>query len=569
MRTRSTIVRAMLATGASGALLVLLAACVGIPTQGSVQAGPVAEEAADDGIVFNPFGPTAGDDQLGILRGFVAAFNGPKGDYEVARQFLAEDVRTEWDPRQSVLIRSNAPPTFRVVDATNIEFTFNTHAQLDELGYYTANPSAQQTLTYGFVQEGGEWRISEAPNGIVVPESTFTRIFSPHSIYFYDLDFRYLVPDQRWYPGGTTTATRIVSALLQGPPDRLRGAVVSQFPEGTQIEAGNTVAVEENTATVALSSEAAAASDRQRQLMRLQLSQSLSSVSRITTVDMTIGGVHVPVTSLGADAPEVNPTVDSRPLVLVDDQFGYGSGGELTPIPALSEKVVALGATAATLNAASIAAAVMAGDGSVYVARTGELPPAVLDSRPGLVPPTMDDYGYVWSVPADIPNGIIAFDFTGGANPVASSLPASSRVVSIDVSRDGTRLATLLQTPSGPRLIVSGIVRDAARGFAPTGLVAEPLLDANLEGDTAIDASWVDQLSVATLVVDDVQHEVDLHELGGVATALGRPGPSVAIVGGNGRLGIRVLGDDGVLSAPRGSSWQHTQLTVAFIATQR
>src|SRR5690606_31618329 len=107
-------------------------------------------------------------------------------DYAVARQFLTSDFQAEWDPRQSVAIRSGSE-SFRVVDDDTLEYSFMTGAGLDEYGSYSANPPETQTLSYSFEREDGEWRISEAPPGIVLAESTFRTIFSQHSLYFYDL----------------------------------------------------------------------------------------------------------------------------------------------------------------------------------------------------------------------------------------------------------------------------------------------------------------------------------------------------------------------------------------------
>src|SRR5690606_24623128 len=143
-----------------------------------------------------------------------------------------------------------------------MEYVFATRAGLDEFGSYNANPLETQVLSYSFVQENGEWRISSAPAGIVLAESTFRTIFSQHSLYFYDLTLTRLVPDQRWFPGGST-GTRIVTALLGGVPEWLEGAVVSQFPEGTALAPGTTVTIDASVAHVDLTAEAASASPRQ------------------------------------------------------------------------------------------------------------------------------------------------------------------------------------------------------------------------------------------------------------------------------------------------------------------
>ncbi|MEO7147915.1 MAG: LpqB family beta-propeller domain-containing protein [Terrimesophilobacter sp.] len=542
-----------------------LSACGGIPDAGPVNSGPSFGEQPSSETIFNPIGPAQDATQRSILEGFIAAFTGTQGDYGVARQFLSSSFKKEWNPRTSVLIRSGAPVVTSVDDST-MEYAFTTSAQLDEFGAYTSAALATQRLTFTLVQEKGQWRISQAPDGIVLAESTFLTIFAKHALYFYDLSLQHLVPDQRWFPGGTT-ATRIVTSLLAGPPDWLKGAVVSQIPDGTQLSQGTTVTVEGTLAQVDLTTAAAAANARQRQLMQLQISESLSTVPGIGSVELSVAGSVLAIDPIGPDAPVATPSVDSRPLVLADGKFGYVAGDAITEIAGLSEKMAVLNPSAATLGALGTAAAARAKDG-VYVVRTGQIPVKKVDSRAGLIAPSLDQYGYVWSVPRVTPNAMEAFDFNGTAFPVTMALPVDSQIVSFAISRDNARIAILLQTQLGARLVVAAIVRDAAQGFVPTS-VGRPVMDIGLDESAAIGVTWVDAYSVATLTEQDGVDFVTNLEIGGQQTSLGRPTSSVAIVGGNGRSGLRVLGEDHLLQAPRGSSWQKTSIKAEMIATQR
>lgn len=543
-----------------------VSSCVGIPSSGPVEAGPEFSVATETDTVFNPIGPQPGAERGAILEGFIDAFTGTQGDYAVARQFLSSSFQAQWDPRHSVAIRTGSE-TFRVVDADTMEYSFTTRAGLDEFGSYTANPLETQALSYRFVQEDGEWRIDEAPPGIVLAESTFRTIFRQHSLYFYDLTLTRLIPDQRWFAGGGTS-TRIVNALLEGVPEWLEGAVVSQFPEGTALAPGTTVSIMSSVAQVELTSEAASASPRQRQLMKLQLSESLASVSAVGSVELSVSGSVLAVDPLGTDSPTIDPRVDPRPLVLRDGEFGYAAGEELTPISQVSQKVAELEPVSVTLGVLGNSAAVLAGDGTTWIVRAGQIPPRQLDTRPNLAPPSFDDYGYTWSIPRDHPDQLLVFDFEGREYPVETGLSAQSRVVSLDVSRDGTRVAILLQTVEGPRLVVSAIVRDATQGYVATRL-GSPIFDVFLEPGVGIDATWVDESSVATLEISGDVHTSMLYDIGGFAVSLGRTEPAIAIVGGNGRTGIRLLGEDGSVSSPRGSGWQRTSVTAEVIATQR
>lgn len=558
-------VKRMMGACTVGFLALTLAACGGIPTSGGVRAGdPFIDEPTGD-FVFNPLGPAADADQRAILEGFIAAFTGPQGDYAVARQFLTGSFKKEWDPRQSVLIRTGTPVASSA-DSTTMDYSFTSVAQLDEFGAYSEVGSGLQTLHFEFAKEDGQWRIDQAPPGIVLPMSTFLTIFSKHALYFYDLSLNYLVPDERWFPGGTT-ANRIVSALLAGPPEWLKGAVVSQFPDGTQLGPGTTVTVESTVAQVDLTVEAAGADGPQRQRMQLQLTESLASVPGIASVEMSVADAILDVKPMGSDLPVVQRTVDSRPLVMADGQFGYLAGGDITPIPQLSDKVVALDPRAVSLGVGADAAAVLS-DSGVYVVRTGQRQAQLVDSRPGLIAPAFDDFGNVWSVPADSPNSIIAVSSDGVVHPVSVSLPSGSRIMSLDIAHDNVRVAVLLHTAVGARLIVAAVSRDASQNFHPTG-VGAPVLDSLIGGDDAVDAAWIDRFSVATLTNSDGSSLASAFEVGGQRSSLGKPTLGVSIVGGNRRADMRVLDAEHHLQSPRGSSWQPTVMVVDLLASQR
>lgn len=551
-------------TVAMGLLALTLSACGGIPTSGGVHAGEPFIDGPTGDFVFNPLEPVPDADQRSILEGFIAAFTGTQSDYGVARMFLSEDFKKDWDPRQSVLIRTGSPMVSSVGPAL-MEYTFTSVAQLDQIGAYSAVGSVVQTLQFHFVKENGQWRIDQAPPGIVLPMSTFLTIFSKHALYFYDVSLNYLVPDERWFPGGTT-ANRIVSALLAGPPDWLKGAVVSQFPDGTQLSPGTTVTVNSTVAQVDLTAEVAGADEAQRRRMQLQLTESLASVPGIASVEISVADAILAIQPMGPDGPATQRAVDSRPLVLADGKFGYLSGGEVTPIPQLSDKIVALSPRAVAAGVDASVAAVLA-SGGVYVARVNEKQPQLIDGRSGLIAPAIDDFGMVWSVPADSSEPIIVVSPDGVAHPVSVSLPADSRIVSFTLALDNVRAAILLQTSAGARLIVAAIARDPSQSFIPVSIGA-PVLDALLEGDTAVDAAWIDRFSVATLTNADGSSTVSAFEVGAQSSSLGKPALGASIVGAHKLNLLRVLGVDHQLQSRLGSSWQSTA-TVDVLASQR
>jgi hypothetical protein len=544
-----------------------LSACAGIPSAGPVEVGTsIKATGVDDGSILIPEGPVRGAKPAKILQGFVAAFSGSQNNYAVAREFLGGSFKSRWDPRKSVLVRTGSTRTDTIGEST-MTYTVNTIADVDSAGSYTRSAEPEsQVLTFQFAKEKGQWRITEGPEGIVLPESTFGSVFTEQTLYFLDPTGKRLVPDRRWFPTGPQPV-RIVSALLAGPPASLRGAVYSAFPDGTKLSSP-LIPVQNGIARIDLSVEALNAKANELQLMKLQLLSSLADVTNITGVAISVGDSPLPLPTSNPDTTRADPQVDSRPLVLHKDEFGFYENGKITPIPALSQKIVALKPLAVTLNSSGTEAAVLSAAGVSTVSTSG--PAVLVDARPGLIAPSMDEDGYLWSVPAASPNLIRVFDGQGKASDLAPGLPAGSSIVSLSISRDGARVAMYLSTDAGPRLIVSGIVRGADQNQLPVSLVGEPVLDVTADSGTAIDATWADGLSVATLSVINGQPSVTLYKLGGPRVALGHPEGAEQIVGGNGGTsGLRVLGSSGAIQALRGSGWIASGAQVTFIATQR
>ncbi|MBG6106789.1 LpqB family beta-propeller domain-containing protein [Frigoribacterium sp. CG_9.8] len=545
--------------------ILALTACVGIPSSGPVNVGlSLSEDSGGSNIAFNPEGPQSGATQQGILRGFVASFTSTTGGYAVSKQFLSQSFAGKWDPRQSVQVRSGVPQIGQV-DGSTLTYSFDTVATVDGTGSYSQN-SQSFTLTFSFVKEDGQWRISAAPDGIVLADQTFERIFRQYPVYFFAPDNRYLVPDVRWYPSGTAS-TRIVTALLAGPPDWLKGAAFSRFPDGTKLsDASSVVTLIEGVAAVDLSKEALAASARDRQYMYLQLTESLRAVSSISKVSLSIQGTAVQLDDLGSAAPQVDMSVDSQALALRRGEFGFYANASVAGIAGISSKVVALQPKDATLSSDRQSVAVL-GSGGVSLVSRGAAP-ALIDARPDLIAPSLDEDGYIWSVPANMPNAIIVFDASGTRHTISPKLQDGSQIVTLQVSREGARVLLLLSTPTGPRLMVAAILRNEK--LDPTG-IGPAVVDVSLGNGDAVDATWVDQWTVGTLITTAGQSKVELFAIGGQKTTLSSLLPSRQIVGGNkGRDGLRVLGrDDSAIYTWGGSSWQSSQVVVDFIATQR
>ena len=542
----------------SGALL--LTGCVGIPTSGNVVAGPAITEQVDPNFIVLPSEPRPGSTQEDILIDFMLALRGPQSGWAIARQYLSGEFADAWNPDEGTIVRTGTYDIDPGPAENTLQYTFTSNAEVDSDGRYRETAPASQSLGFEFVQENGEWRISSAPNGIVLSQSSFDVVFTEQALYFFDPSYQYLVPDVRWFPSRVTAAKRTVTELLEGPAQWLqRGVLLSTFPIATNVVSAEIVS---GTATVDLSTEALTASPVDRDRMRQQLAASLD----VATVVMTVAGIEL-VTPSGLPAAARNPDVESAVLLGTEDEFGFASGDGFASIPGISTEVVAAGASAATLGSDKQTVAIL-GNGGVSVIRAGVGQAAVVDDRANLIAPALDPFRFVWSADRNSAGSLAVFETDGTQLPLTSTLPGDARISSIDVSRDGTRLLIGLSTNVGPQLVVAGIIRTQGSN-APTAL-GEPFY-LPVPAGAIIDATWASDRSVAVVMQSGEAFPVTVVEIGGPSTPFGAAVNAVGIAGGNGGAsGLRVLQADGLVLSPRGSGgWVDTGLRALYLGTKQ
>ncbi|MES1212832.1 MAG: LpqB family beta-propeller domain-containing protein, partial [Leifsonia sp.] len=443
------------------------------PTGGGVSKVTIDSTGRDAPLLSQPEDPVKGASQQQILDGFIKAGRNSKANYQIARDYLSDEFRTKWNPNAGVLISSSSiVPS--VVDADELQLSVSVSASIDADGHYSiADVSHTQQLKFQFQKDSkGEWRISAAPDGTVLPPSRLATIFHPYDLYFFDPTFQYLVPDRRWYADFTQVPTRIARALLAGPPDWLQGVVVSAFPVGTELTGAPVI--DSARATVDLTSQVSSESGAGKRRMTQQLTQSFSSLGS-PTVSITVGGF--PVTVTDGPEPATFESVLSDPVGFNKGVFGTLVSGTVRPLPGIGTAIDKLAPTGAAVGRNGDQVATLGASG-VSIVR-GSDAAVRLDSRSGLAVPSMDPEGFVWSVPVNRPGAIVAFDPSNKPHPVAFSL--DGQVATMSVSRDGTRMLMAVQTSSGPKLLIAGIIRD--KDLVPTALgppVFVPIGDAPL-----------------------------------------------------------------------------------------
>ena len=206
----------------------------------------------------------------------------------------------------------------------------------------------------------------------------------------------------------------------------------------------------------------------------------------------------------------------------------------------------------------------LAADG-IYAVRQSQEAALRVDARTGLIAPSLDRYGFLWTVPEAQPGALLAVRADGSQSSITTSWPDASSIQSVHVSRDGTRVLALVTSAGEPRLLVAGVTRGADN--TPVSL-GDPLAYA-VGGGAGRSATWVDDVTVASLVESsDGRGEVVTQVVGGESDALAPLDDAVQIVGGNTVKQLRALASDGGIWVLRTSVWQRTSTGVLFLATQ-
>lgn len=546
-----------------------LSACAGLPTSGSVSAGHDSEEeATPPDLTFLPAGPQPGATPQEIVEGFIRAGVGPADTWARAKEFLTDDFREEWNPEAGVTIdvlgdreyHSDVEGEDESARTASVALSVTSVATVDDRGSYANTQEGASRLLYELVRTPeGEWRIAAGPDGAVLADSVFTSVFRSYVLAYFDPSWSYLVPDVRWFPTTSTTVTRIADALVNKPiTGWLAPAAVTAFPEGVRLPPS--VPTTSNVAQVELSDEALGLDSLTLDRMLTQLEVSLASAG-VSSVQMLVGQAPLEATRVQTQSTRVSGPA----LVLTEDGFGTRSAaGEFTRVDALSDAIVGVQARAVQVVAARDAAAVLSVAGGVFRV-SAEAGAVETDGRAGVVAPTIDPFGTVWSVPADSPGALRAVTAEGTVIAVAGAFPEATEVRSLAISRDGSRMAAVVSVGDTVQTWVQGVTRD--NGGLPVALT-EPFVLATLD-PSASQVAWLDNVAIGTIASGEDAAVLTIQQIGGPMDTIRVPSPVTALAGGAVPTAVRVRTPEGALLVRRGTNWQQSATGVEVLATQQ
>jgi hypothetical protein len=536
----------VLAVIASVALL--LSGCAQLPRSSEVKTGPDLKSGlTTDYLYYSPSGPTDGDDQEAVISGFLNAATGPQNDYQVAREYLTADFSSKWKPNDEVLIQESRPE-LRVIDSNSARLIVKAVAQINDVGIWQSLPGGQtRTLDFKLVKENGQWRISSAPNATVLVKPVFDVLFKSYSLYFYDSQNKYLVPDLRWFSSRVSTGTRLVNALIKGPNQWLESSVKNSFPIGTKLSI-DAVTVENGTAVVDLNTAATKADKVARSRMLSQLTATLNQLTNVFAVKILID--HNPQ-DIAMQNSQLPISTASAPMIL--DANGIRQLGRSPQDDKQSAIAIKLKAHDFGYSPDGNYLALSSGRG-VDLLRVNNLSSELtsIDGRTAQLAPAIDNRNMVWTLPTKADQALNVHDVNGKLVMSVDGWLGQGEHLAFGISREGARFAVLLKTKTGTTLYVAAIKRDE-NGY-PIGLYSPRQV--GLGTSNLRSMSWSGLNSLVVIAAGEANGDIPKSVVvGGAVTDITSLTQAKTIIAQNDASSIYLLDGNNILFEYRGMSW--------------
>jgi hypothetical protein len=547
----------MRVSGLGVALVIALAGCSALPTSGPVSVAGPQTGVDDTSVQYLPAGPPAGATQREIVDGFLAANAAAQENYRVSRSFLTDSFATEWDPTAETLIRGSSLE-YSTTGVESMSITTPVLARIARGGVYGDEKlGATQKFDFELEQVAGEWRISAAPDAVILGRSTFDSVFEPYSVFFYNSDRTRLIPEVRYFPRQGDPATRVARAVIAGPSASLPHAATA-FPAGSALVA-SPIEVVDGRALVDVTRDVLESSPDAQRAMLVEMTASLTTIPSISSVDLTVDRTILAISTFGSATLLNEPVVNDNPVVMSDGIVGYVSGARVDSIGRLGERIRELGPLSISVDGTEVGAVGTAS--GVYRVGTQAL---LVANQPSAVAPQIDDAGAVWWVRSNSTSAITVW-LDGSTQTFSGPWTSTSRIVAIEVSRESSRVAIALNGANGPALYVASIDRDPAGSIR----TIDGFRELPISGSSILDIAWSDSVTVAAITQNVALSYVELASVGGITEVLGTVDSPLSISGGNGKDQLVVRNATGQLLVPRSGGWQTLGVEAELLATQR
>ncbi|MER6611131.1 LpqB family beta-propeller domain-containing protein [Streptomyces sp. NPDC000927] len=492
-----------------GCGVVLLSACSSMPVSGDVRPVGGGSQPGDSQVQVYAVAPRDNATPNEIVDGFLESMTSDDSKFMTTRKYLTRKAASTWKPSAFTTVlakapnRSDRPLNDSDPGVTELAYTLTGEkvAMVDGQSAYQPLAPTEYNETLHLVRENGpegkEWRIDVVPDGLLLGQSDFRRLYRSVDKYYFaagrTVGQSTLVADPVYLRSrtdpvtGMDTVTQAVRSLLAGPTDWLRPVVRSRFPAGTTLKKDVTSLApdDRNVLRIPLDKKADGAGQSSCRMMASQVLYTLRDLTsaRIEQVQL-LRSDDSQLCVLEADqAEEFAPDGSSSGP---DSQYYIDAKGHVERIPGstkgsgVPEPVsgpfgdgLRMGEVGVARDEQS-AAAVSRDRTSLYVSSIvsdGELSPALVTSRAKkqndrLSAPSWDGRGDLWVADRDphrprllrIPGG------TGEPQEVAVPSLAGNRIEALRLSTDGVRIALLVNQGEGRRTLKIGRIERHGAG---------------------------------------------------------------------------------------------------------
>ena len=488
------------------ALFLALSACSTVPMTSPTVQITQAPTGPAEVVGIEPLPPEPGATPEEIVKSFIDAAASVRPGHPVARQYLAPEPRGSWSDEAGITILG--PDYATVTTETGaVEVTADLVGTVDERGVFTVGGSETFTRQFTLEQVGDEWRITDPPDGLIILEPDFQRLYEEVAAYFIDPTGQRVVPDPRYLIRGAAQPTALVQRLIDGPSASLAAGVRNPL-SGVQLRSA--VTVDGQSALVDLTGLPAEPAPVLSEVCA-QLVWTLTQLGQATiwSVEIRVDGEPVdvdgvPAKQTSADWAAFDP--DAVPLGSVGHYVSGGAlhtvtAGEATPGPAgtgvygLSEAAVSVDARSGELSFL-VGVRRDAGGATLFAGPyAGELAPVLSDAR--LSSPTVAATRSEAWVVAD-GTAVVRVQASGSPQAVtAPTLTGLGMAEALRLSPDGVRAALVIEGPAGRALYMGTVVRAEDGGVALRDLrgIAPEL-------SQVVDVSWRDSGNLLVLAGD-------------------------------------------------------------------
>jgi hypothetical protein len=267
----SRVRRRLLAVLAAVTGALVISGCVSVPNAGPVLSYPVNQETGSQSgqnMQFIATPPRNGWNPQEIVEGFLIAAAAFGNQAAVAREYLTPAESKLWKPSWNAYVYQTRPsvaaPQYQVAPSSpsakggkagkggkggrsakhgptgaTVEVNGKIQATLSNVDGTYAVPSGPGSDgaspgPFQLVNTGGQWRISSAPDELLLTPAQFADDYELRNLYFFDPNWRFLVPDPVYVPlqaSASTLTSDLVSYLQKQPGDWLNGgATQTAFP---------------------------------------------------------------------------------------------------------------------------------------------------------------------------------------------------------------------------------------------------------------------------------------------------------------------------------------------------